>query len=253
MEKQHTINGVQGRYWVIKNEGVRAPHCHDAQKWISEARRVKGYGEPAFLRVEIRHDDQCKNGHNSFAITGDIRGATGRDIAGGCLHDDIARVFPELAHLIKWHLSSTDGPMHYIANTCYLAGDLDHNGLRKGEKRQIKNGRTGALCWELVAEVNGEEVPVYKLEKQTEGDTPPEAPALRYVPWCKVGEGKERQLDAARRAAVWLDATDEQLSAPRAELAAMLEARLPSLLDEMKRDIEAIGFQFSATNNEVTA
>lgn len=213
MEKQHTINGVQGRYWVIKNEGVRAPHCHDAQKWISEARRVKGYGEPAFLRVEIRHDDQCKNGHNSFAITGDIRGAQGRDIAGGCLHDDIARVFPELAHLIKWHLSSTDGPMHYVANTLYWLGFQGYCGEGDSNPPNIKHARSTAV-W-------------------------PEMPESFVCPveWRQLKVGVSSQDKKARIA----------------ELTADLNSRLPSLLKEMKRDIEAIGFQFSATNNEVTA
>jgi hypothetical protein len=37
------------------------------------------------------------------------------------MHEELAVVFPELAHLTKWHLVSTDGPMHYIANTTYHA------------------------------------------------------------------------------------------------------------------------------------
>ena len=66
----------------------------------------------------IRFDDDCNNGHNTFAITGEIR--SGRRIEScGCLHEEIAEHFPELIPLIKWHLVSTDGPMHYIANTLY--------------------------------------------------------------------------------------------------------------------------------------
>lgn len=79
MEKQMNINGVNGRYWKIKNTGVRAQHCHDAQKRISESRPIIGYGK---------------------------------------------------------------GALHYVENTCYHASDRDCHGLRKGEKRQIKNGQT---------------------------------------------------------------------------------------------------------------
>jgi len=40
----------------------------------------------------------------------------------GCLHDETAEYIPEFAPLIRWHLTSTDGPMHYMANAIYHAG-----------------------------------------------------------------------------------------------------------------------------------
>lgn len=72
--------------------------------------------------VKMRYDDRCGNGHNTFSITG----STVRK--GGCLHELIAKHFPELAHMIKWHLVSSDGPLHYIANTIYWAkkGNLEY-------------------------------------------------------------------------------------------------------------------------------
>lgn len=106
-------------------------------------------GDPCTLIAEVRHDDCCNNGHNSFAITGDLyekhphRGEptikhakTSQTLwlgSGGCLHDEIAKRIPELAPFIKWHLCSTDGPMHYIANTTYHARDCDHEGKRPGD------------------------------------------------------------------------------------------------------------------------
>jgi hypothetical protein len=55
-----------------------------------------------------------------FSITGTIKDELGRDSAFGCIHEDIARAFPELAELIKWHLVSLNGePLHYIANAKY--------------------------------------------------------------------------------------------------------------------------------------
>ena len=82
------------------------------------------YGEPARMTVTTRYDDQCGNGHNTFAITANIF-VEGRWSTGGCLHDEIAREFPELEPLIKWHLCSTDGPIHYIANTVYHVRNRD--------------------------------------------------------------------------------------------------------------------------------
>jgi hypothetical protein len=113
--------------------------------------------------VTIRYDDQCGNGHNTFSITAN----TFR--MGGCLHDLIAKHFPEFAHLIKWHLVSSDGPLHYVANTTYWA--------------------------------------------------------------------KQRNLENARSCAVWEDASLEDLMD-----AEKLKARLPSLMEKFKADIEALGF-----------
>lgn len=56
-------------------------------------------------------------------------------------------------------------------------------------------------------------------------------------------EGKERELDKARRAAVWPDATDEQLSLPKAELTALLEARLPKVMVSFNAMVESLGFE----------
>lgn len=86
------------------------------------------------ITVTVRYDDQCGNGHNSFSITADIRTSSGVEVAGGCCHDEVAKHFPELAPFIKWHLTSSDGPMHYIANTSYWAG----------KNPEWCNGKTGS-------------------------------------------------------------------------------------------------------------
>lgn len=240
-ETAHSINGVPGRLYA-RHVRPDAPHLFSAQKWTSERRPVRGYGKGAALQVEIRFDDNCKNGRASFAITGDISIPGKRDCeACGCLHEDIAKVFPELAHLIKWHLCATDGPMHYVANTVYLAGDRDHNGLRKGEARQIVNGRTGKPCWVLQEAASGE--PVHALTKYFDGDESdlPAPPELVWVPMLRIGEGKERDLDAARRTAVWPNATDAELCADKAELTAKLEARLPMLIGLFRGEMNAAG------------
>jgi hypothetical protein len=62
----------------------------------------------------------------------------GRDVAGGCIHEEIAKHFPGLAPLIKWHLCASDGPMHYVANTVYHAGNRDYNGKQKGERYHVR-------------------------------------------------------------------------------------------------------------------
>jgi len=228
---------------------------------IGTSKEYTAGGRKYRITAELRFDDQCGNGHEDFSITGTIReydrGAW-REHSGGCIHEDIANRFPQLAHLIKWHLTGIAGPMHYEANTAYLAGDRDCHGLRAGEVRQIRNGRTGELCWELVARNapgvrisgtptgdkfrDGETVPLFILEKHAQGDAPGAVPVLEWAPWNRVGEGKARQLDAARSAAVWPDATDTELMQEPEALRAALRARLPALLEAFKADMLACGF-----------
>lgn len=197
------------------------------------------------ITAKVRYDDQCGNGHNSFSITADIDRKDGcgswREDSGGCCHDKFAKHFPQLAPLIKWHLTSADGPMHYVANTCYHAGDKDWNGLRAGEFRQhtsrgkIQNGGIeGVPNWVL-------EIPdriardVYSAEK-------PAPVVCEWKAYGRTGEGKIRELDHARSTAVWPDATDEDLTAPGLE--ARLMARLPALMVEFKAAVESLGFTY---------
>lgn len=255
-ERAADIAGVPGRLHnvIIWPDDPKLPErCRGkiaSQVWASESRSVKGYGPGGMMTVTIRHDDNCKNGHETFSITADVittESKRNNDIAaGGCMHDEIVKVFPELAHLIKWHLCSTDGPMHYIVNTTYAAGCLDYNGLLEGERRQIRS-RTGELCWRLVAiDQAGNEVELYQLEKNTHAETKPACPyTLEYRPWCTVGKGKARELESARSIAIWPEATDDQLKLPKAELTKLLEARLPALLADFRQAVESCGFMFT--------
>jgi hypothetical protein len=99
-------------------------------------------GAGGIVSVSMRFDDQCNNGHETFSITGTYRTADDikrrREGCGGCIHEEIARFFPSLAHLIRWHLVSTDGPMHYPGNVLFLAGVRDCWGLLKGQVRNTK-------------------------------------------------------------------------------------------------------------------
>ena len=259
-EFSHAALGVPGRMF---NRIVRQdkPELFASQTWTSTARPAPSYGKGAVMRVEMRYDDNCKNGHHTFAITATVTAptlrATDKHVAGGCLHDDIALLFPEFAPVIPFHLCSSDGPMHYIANTLHFAGDRDCWGLRKGEKRARTN-RDGQPLWELVAvnslgvaisdtptglEYTGAEtVPLYLLRKDHAGERPPATPRLEWRPSYSIGDGKERELDAARRAAIWPDAPDYILTGERAELVTALNDRLPGLICAFRHHVEACGF-----------
>ena len=72
------------------------------------------------IKVNIRLDDECKNGHENFAITGEtwevVRGQW-REGSCGCIHDEIAEHFPQFAPFVALHLCTNKGvPMHAVEN-----------------------------------------------------------------------------------------------------------------------------------------
>jgi hypothetical protein len=212
------------------------------------------HGQQFRITVMVRHDDRCGNGHNTFSITCDIdrkgRGPSGAwlESSGGCCHDEVAKHFPELAPLIKWHGTSTDGPLHYVANTVHLASDRDCWGGRKGEPQWIKfyvrpPGGHGLLVeWpEEDRRILGPKVQEFDARDEAEGAA--SACGGEVVEWVtRFHEGKDRELDAARRAAIWPEATDEQLTAPG--LKERLEVRLPALLADFRAAVESLGLTY---------
>ena len=255
------------------------------------------------LVVQVRWDDSCGNGHNSLGITGDLFQGH-RLVASGRLHDDILSavrrgLIPQkVGNLIPFHLCSSDGPMHYLANVRYHVSDKDCFGKRKGEpcgwddfavigNSPVKHKLDSRLkkCIEkLLAMGSGAEAFVvdvahenrpgetYKFDPKwtilVGDETPPrwyECPfdlydeANQWMEAClgglvkleriatKWSEGKERDLKAARSSACgdWpedhpLYLSDAQLCDDE-NLPAILEARLPLVIAEMKKRIEAVG------------
>lgn len=86
--------------------------------------RTKTVGKES-ITVNIRLNDECKNGHQDFSITGDIYEAdkpkTDRyHIASGCIHDEILKAYPEFKQFVVLHLCDYKGiPMHASANGFY--------------------------------------------------------------------------------------------------------------------------------------
>jgi len=73
--------------------------------------------------INIRLDDDCKNGHEDFAITAEGWDKTNFrndcDIAG-CCHEEIVKLYPEFQIFVDLHLNSAKGvPMFAIANGVY--------------------------------------------------------------------------------------------------------------------------------------
>ena len=89
----------------------------------------KEYGEnkPVLIKVVAKLYVLGDNQFPYFSITGSIikQDKRFRDpyLMGGCIHDEILKHFPQLAPLVKVHLSGPDGvPMHAEANARYWGG-----------------------------------------------------------------------------------------------------------------------------------
>lgn len=100
-------------------------------------------------KLEIRFDDECNNGHKTFAMTHVEYEKYNRSEHGREEYCDIEYVgnekwvwvscgiasvewvkkhFPHYAKYVKWHLISTDGPMYYYENTLHHVkqGNLEY-------------------------------------------------------------------------------------------------------------------------------
>lgn len=284
-----TIAGIKGRLTRVAKTHTTVTGLWQHQRFISEYRQLGAER----VRVEIRFDDSCGNGHNAFAITGTVYDARGSvDRCGQCT-DDIRAAFPELHDLMRFHLFDMDrGPMHYPGNAVYLAGDLDHNGKRAGEPWAwdegilfgnspityvIKSRKFYAWLQDEKRETTFTPVAVPYVGKGGYDFAPKYTFDGYAAEWheCPFGtldeakefaqaialnhtfvrvptlfsKGKPRELEAARQAACWPEATDADLSRPREQLEAVLRKRLPALLEDFRSKIVKAGFMLSPADD----
>jgi len=250
-------------------------------------------GKPVVMIVTLRYDDECNNKHNSFAITVNyyetyirrnepsLEHKSGETVwlsSCGCMHEEIIKYFPELKYLIKWHLTSSDGPLHYLSNTLYLAGNKDCNGKRKGEpwsfekrlyfnnfsiqqkvdKRLIsfieinpdfekciiteikhKDSETYSPKYTIIPDTNE----WYKCEFDTRQEAEETLLALKTIPYkiinIPISFSKGKEPE--------FESARNTAVAPNATLEQLqskewLTERLPDLMLEFKKDMEKIGF-----------
>ena len=73
--------------------------------------------------IEIRLDDECKNGHEDFTITGMgwYKSSHSKDCnVAGCVHEEILKFRPDLKIFVDLHLCDRKGvPMYAIENGFY--------------------------------------------------------------------------------------------------------------------------------------
>lgn len=137
--------------------------------------------------INMRCNDECNNGHDPFAITGEYyeptrkRNADAHDLRefngkmyemtkGGCIHDEILKVRPSLKLLADLHLSDGDGvPMYALENGYYhlqgYMGTAAYNHtmtaaavaeyLRVPEAEIIELAKTNPTKLDFAAYING--------------------------------------------------------------------------------------------------
>lgn len=213
--------------------------------WVTAfSETIELAGKQYLVQVLANWADDCGNGVNTLRTK--FRSQREGDATwhlDWCDLEELGYEMPAIyRELLKWDGCTSAGPWYYIENTVHIAGDRDANGLRKGEKRQIVNGRTGVPCWRLAAiDGEGNEVQLYSLNSSVDAVEQPACPyRMEYRPWCHVGEGKHRDLHTARMVAIWPEATDEELCSDNLEH--LLQERFTDLLTQFRAVVERLGF-----------
>jgi len=178
-------------------------------------------GEDLYVNAHVRFNDDCRNGHNSLGVTGTVVDETGKWVSCGCCHSEIRAAFPELSELIKYHLCSTDGPMHYLANTLYHARGIS--------EKQDK--------WWF--HLNGERVKLVGVKERNQLERIHKGDSTAVFKDHPNPLAIKPNLGAARRVAIWPDATLEQLSDEE-----QLKARLPEILAGLRQELQQFNLQF---------
>ncbi len=107
--------------------------------------------------IKLTLDDDCRNGHEDFSLTADIYEKTPhgwRDSGGGCCHEHILKIKPELAPFAALHLSTFEGvPMHSASNAWYwFQGAFPEFSVEKYHGGTGSDGKPPAECALIFAE-----------------------------------------------------------------------------------------------------
>lgn len=110
LAQPHVLCGVSGK--LVRTPGING--LWELQQFTAE-REFKGQGGVFSICITYERG-HASNTSNTFAMTRHFDGCT-----GPLETKDAEKFWPELAHLVQWHLSSDGVPMYYIENTLYHA------------------------------------------------------------------------------------------------------------------------------------
>jgi hypothetical protein len=96
--------------------------------------------------IKISLDDDCRNGREDWSITADIY-REGKWDGGGCCHERILSLRPDLADFVALHLCDFTGiPMHAMGNGFYWFAGWKGGLLEKYHGGSGRDGKTPAQC-----------------------------------------------------------------------------------------------------------
>jgi hypothetical protein len=264
--KQQTFNDLKSVLTRNQKKTIR--------KTVKDSKLYPEYNGKT-LKIKIRYDDECNNGRNSFAITGECGGDNG---IMGCIHEFIEEQAPEFSHLIKWHLCSSDEPMYYLANSLYHVKEVKANTVVRFYDERIKFDNipftfklTKRLKEFLATYQRGDDINIialkhpdinkegkyqygdnytfnnclidwYKSLFSNEREAQEMAQALKLYNYDIVRtvssyeDEKKPNLEAARSTAIWEDAELEDFTEEK------LKSRLPELMKQFRLAIESLDF-----------
>lgn len=241
------LAGVPGELSAIH---ANEAGCIMHQDWLSEWRPAgKALGNGT-LRLRVRYADTKNLGVAWFWIEGELRSpnSTMRTVLP---LDEIrlrfvGPLFPEVLHLFPWIGCSLLGPSRYPEHAVWLASQYDP-AAPSSYFSQLRETLTGRLLWRYVMRVAGKGFidPAAQPLIVASEHQPDAASPFEYVPHTWLCEGKERDLAGARVAAIWPDATDEELCQDSELLDEALRARLPQVIAEFRSVLASTGLVIS--------
>ena len=113
------------------------------------------------INVHVRLNDDCKNGHYDFSITGDVyrQSGNGRWVEDrcGCIHEDIERLFPQLKKFIPLHLCN------YLGHPTYPEANGQYFIREKGKEVAMEQLRITEKEYDILSlAADDEERPYFK-------------------------------------------------------------------------------------------
>lgn len=135
-----------------------------------------------------------------WTVTGEIEERRGRrwvEFMSGCIHEEIAKHFPQLAPTLRWHLSfERSGPMHYTANAIYWAEMI--NGVSRWNTWKTATDFVETFRKHVVfGAVEGEAMPVWPPTPTDDVEAYRRDLAKVVTTWCEAR--LPRLLEAMRR------------------------------------------------------
>lgn len=179
-----------------------------------------------------------------FRVVADEMNRRGRVVACGMMHEEIAATFPDLKPLLRWHLWSKEGPMHYTANALHWLEGA--GGIRK-----LYRDETTMQCFEHFKALANfgldDSDEVLDLYRGTGVSDDEWGALVRHARDSLTIKAMAEDVPVSETE-VFCKAHDQRTVMMRERLRARVipwaEARLPNLIELMTADLAKVGIEW---------